>query len=309
VDEGYTSRTLTQGSTVTSLHSLPAIGRFSLPLFVLVLASCAVAPQAGQPLFHPEVVFEPRGEEFPDLQMGRMPQWYQALEEGGEVVIDNPYGDVYVRHNRGGRRVGISGVVQRLGADPEIEQLQLTASPQSVVFRVRYPGDGRRRPMTASGRPGRVDLSVLVPDRSTLHIRTRDGLASGKRVQANLVVDTESGDIDFSTSGWIRARTDSGRIAVVLAGEQWREPVALESVAGAIELELPSRIGASIAIETGGRVIADPAELVAQLVGADGRWTVVWGTPVDDINQIRINSRNGDVRVTLYGMEGDLPKR
>lgn len=273
---------------------------------LVILGGCATQgrPQPEASLL-PTAAFEVASPEYPDVLIGRIPQWYQELESGGEVVIDNPFGDVYVRHNRGGSRVGISGVVQRLGKDQPTERLALRAAPGRVALEVDFPGAPDK--LGVYGRPGRVDLTVLVPAGSTLRIRTRDGNATGKRVQANLDVQSDAGRIDFSTTGWAKARSSSGDISLVLIGEGGGRSVELDSERGALRMEVPVLAAATFDIDAPAGLSAEPAALLAQLrKQGEGAWRGTWARPGQDPNHLKLRTRAGQVRLYHYGTAAEF---
>lgn len=279
-----------------------------LVIATMLLAGCASAPQQQSEIIRPQIEFGKALPDFPDATVGRMRQWHQELDKGGEVVINNPYGDVYVRHNRGGNRVGISGSVQRLGVEPVLESITIHARPDRVVLDVDFPDDGRHHASHPYGRRGRVDLVILVPEGSTLAIRTREGLASGKRIRANLDVATESGDISFSSSGWIKARSVSGKVLAVMSGTTWPQATDLSSDSGSVAVEFRANVPANLDLRSGGSLITEPPSIGESLAHRNGRWKGSWGKPSPDQNRIVMRSKTGDLKVSIYGMAADYRK-
>jgi len=278
----------------------------ALALLTLSLASCTSQKTVSESPIRPAVAFDPPMPEFPDLRLGRMPQWYQDMAEGGEIVIDNPHGSVYVRYNRGGRRVGISATVQRLGPNPQIEELRLYARPELVRFEVSYPEAGRDDANLPYGRPGRVDLAVLVPEGIPLRVRTRDGAVTGKRLRSRLDIETGSGDISFSGSDSVRARSVSGNISVALSSAKWSGTTDLHTEQGAIRLEFPVSAPASIDIASSGRLLAEPEVLAKALHARPGGWTGTWRDPGPGQHRLLLRNGSGDVTLLVYGLANEF---
>lgn len=279
--------------------------RHYLFLVIVLFTGCASAPQQQSEIVRPQIEFGAALPDFPDATVGRMRQWHQELDKGGEVIINNPFGDVYVRHNRGGNRVGISGSVQRLGNDPFLESITINARPNRVALNVDFPDDGRPHASHSYGRRGRVDLVVLVPEGSTLRIRTREGLASGKRIRANLDVATESGDISFSSSGSIKARSNSGNVLAVMSGTSWSGITDLSSDSGSVAVEFRADVPAILDLRSGGSLVTEPPSIGESLAHRAGRWKGSWGQPSPAQNRILMRSKTGDLKVSIYGMAAD----
>ncbi len=290
--------------TTASTRRLPLAASI---LLALTLAACSTAPvRTPAPVALPAVQFAPLGPEHPDVLVGRLAQWSQPLADGARVLIDNPHGNVYVRHNRGGDRVGISGHIQRLGKDPLIERLDLRADPHSVLLTVRYPDDGRAHPRSGYDRPGRVDLTVLVPASSHLTIRTTDGEVSGKRLRAPLDVETTSGSITFLTHGSVRARSDSGDIRVVMAEPQWQPGLDIASTSGAIFVEWRASSDVRLEAHGGKDIQSDVAAILQRLRGDRGAWSLEWAPGGASQSAIAVHSGSGPIHLSVYGTRAEF---
>lgn len=267
---------------------------------LIILLVCALGACAGTGRqVKPQLVFDPPSAEFEGLQVGRMEQWSMPLPANAEVEIINPHGDVYIRHNRGGSNVGISGVVQRLGHDPAVEHIDLRAGKDSVRLEVSYP---RGIDTTPDGfeRPGRVDLAVLVPQGTTLRVQTRDGVITGKRVRANIHARSESGLINLSTTGWMDLASDTGRVQMVLIGDRWNHEHKAATRSGSIEVEFPTKAPLSVHARTGGNFKVEPEALAEHLVVDGNTLSGHWGD-APAAHRIDAESESGDITFTLYG--------
>lgn len=285
----------------------PSHRRFRAPLFltsmlalcpVFLLTGCASAPGI-KPVLH----FEPPSSEFAGLQVGRMEQWAGELSPNGEVEVINPWGDVYIRHNRGGRNVGLSGAIQRLGNPAALERIDLRASREHVRLEVGYP-EGTNLTPDGFDRPGRIDLVVLVPEGTTLRVRTRDGSITGKRVRANIEARTDSGQIALSSTGWMDTETRSGDTLLVLIGERWTREHRARSDSGSIDIEFPTRAAMQVDGRSAGNISAEPEALSGHLAHTHHQLSGRWGD-APETNRIDAVSRTGDISFTLYGWMRD----
>lgn len=273
--------------------------RVRCSLLALLVATCVAACAPTAQKVKPTLRFDPPSAEYPGLQVGRMEQWSAPLATGGEVEIINPYGDVYIRHNRGGVNVGISGVIQRLGQTPAIENIDLQSSDNRVRLEVSYPAGIDMTPDNFE-RPGRVDLAVLVPEGSTLRVRTRDGKITGKRIRANIDAESESGRIDLSSSGWMEARSDSGHVQIVLIGDKWDHQHKATTRSGSIAVEFPTKAPLSLHGSSAGTITVEPTALAEQLTLADNTLTGRWGN-APTRNRVDARSETGNIHFALYG--------
>lgn len=265
---------------------------------ITMLSGCASAPSVA-----PVLRFEPPSSEFAGLQIGRMEQWAGELAANGEVEVINPWGDVYIRHNRGGRNVGLSGAIQRLGDPAAVEQIDLRASREHVRLEVSYP-EGTDLTPSGFNRPGRVDLAVLVPEGTTLRVRTRDGSITGKRIRSNIEARTESGHISLSTTGWLDTETRSGNTQLILMGERWSRAHRARSESGSIEFEFPTKAAMHVEARSAGKLSAEPEALAGYLEHSDRRLAGRWGN-ASESSRIDAESSTGDIRFTLYGWMRD----
>ena len=266
---------------------------------LMSLAAGLAACTSGSQLVKPILRFDPPSSEFEGLQVGRMEQWSTALASGGEVEIINPYGDVYIRHNRGGVNVGISGVIQRLGQQPAIENIELRASKDHVRLEVKYPAGIDTTPDNFD-RPGRVDLAVLVPQGSMLRVRTADGVITGKRVRANIQAQTGSGRIDLSSTGWLDLGSDSGNIQLVLIGDRWNHAHRIRTRSGSIAVEFPTKAPLAVHARSAGTISVVPDVLAERLTLDGDTLHGEWGdAPAGQ--RIDAESETGNISFGLYG--------
>lgn len=268
-----------------------------------LLAAVALSACSSETSIKPSLSFDAPIPEFGDVQIGRMQQWSGELAPDGEVEIINPYGDVYIRHNRGGRNVGISGVIQRLGDPAPEEMLDLRASRNHVRLEVSYPESASTSDLKY-GRFGRVDLAVLVPEGSTLRVRTRDGSITGKRVRSNIEARTDSGRISLSSTGWLDAESGSGDIELVLIGERWTRGHRAHTRTGSIAFEFPTKAVMQIDARSAGTLSVEPEALAAYVRSDNGHIHGTWGD-APEVNRIEAVSETGDINISLYGWMRD----
>lgn len=172
---------------------------------------------------------------------------HHALADGtADVVVDNPWGDVYVRRNPK-REVYVHAVAQQLGEPAARADVRLDGRADNARLRVRFAGAGAdcRRERAGGGRYGRVDLSVFVPVDVRLRVRSAcDGRVDVAHVIGDLDVRTDAGEIRASASGNARIRSEAGNIQAFLQAESAR-PSEVRS-RGGIVLTMPPAVRASV---------------------------------------------------------------
>ena len=278
--------------------SFPTAALLISTLLINGCASLAPTPSSTlqpQPL---RLSFDAPSSEFPGLQIGRLEQWSAPLAPGARIEVINPWGDVYIRHNRGGDRVGLSATVQRLGIPAPEERISIESSADHVRMRVNYP-DGAT-PAEGFERIGRVDIAVLVPAGSPLEVHTADGSITGKRVRSNIIARSGSGKIDLSTTGWVDAASESGSIQLVMIGGSWLHPTRAFSESGDIAVEIPIAADMRIEAQAGREVLLAPEDLRQVIAIEGGQATGTWGKAGTD-NELVAESRQGQVTISLYG--------
>lgn len=166
-----------------------------------------------------------------------------ALGQGtARIVIDNPWGDIYVRRSQT-REVYAHAVVQQLGEPAARADVRLDGDERSARLVVRYAGAGSdcQRERAGGGRVGRTDLAVFVPVDVDLRVRSAcDGRISTDHIVGDLAASTDTGAIRASASGRATLSSQRGVIRAFLQAES-AQPSRIES-AGGIVLTMPPAV-------------------------------------------------------------------
>jgi hypothetical protein len=225
-------------------------------------------------------------------------RWEGELPSDARLVIHNPHGTVNIRPGEGSL-AGLTGAIQYVEGDPQ--RLQILVSETDGVFRFDVAPISDEAP--APGAIRRADLGLNLPPVHTLEVHTDDGAVEAQRVASDLDIETVTGDIDVSTTGTVRVRTERGTVKVWLMDAGWLAPPSIESLTGDIEVWLPDNADAAVEITTRGLITTDYSIVVdprpdSQLKRA--RAVVGEGTVL-----VAIDSNRGNVK--LLRARRDVP--
>jgi hypothetical protein len=168
----------------------------------------------------------------PDFELRNF-RWTGEIGKGGTVEVINRYGDIRSRSSDMGEFI-VSASIQRVSADQEVVDVQIDELDGHARIEVVLPSGA-----DPEAYPGRVDLTVLLPDGVFLRAEAVDGSIKVKKFRNDVEAVTVGGDMVIKTPGFVRARTRSGTIEAELSGSRWREPLEFESVSGDIRILLP----------------------------------------------------------------------
>jgi hypothetical protein len=204
------------------------------------LALIAVAAAAGQP----EADISWKKETI---------QEFAAIDEGGTVSVDNPYGNIYARFGGYENEVEILATVQQLDGELPGLKLGITRAGAGLDVTVK-PAD----PETAMKTNDRIDLVVFVPQGARLDARTVEDLIEAKGLKGDLFAISEKGDIRFrSIGGKVSAKTSRGDISAALETGATEESQELSTITGDIEVYLWEDAAMNVDIRTSGEISTD----------------------------------------------------
>jgi len=186
-------------------------------------------------------------------------QWFEQIEPGGQVTVDNPYGNIYARFGGYENQVETLATVQRLETDlPELEVvfrhvdggLEVTVAPAGAAEAQGAPEPRKTR--------DRVDLVLFVPQGASLHARTEADRIEVKGLEGDLVAESEKGDIWVrKIKGNVQARTERGQISAMLETGVTAAPQKFSTVTGEIEVHLWEDADMNVTIATSGEISTD----------------------------------------------------
>jgi hypothetical protein len=179
-------------------------------------------------------------------------QKFAAIDAGGTVRVDNPFGNVYARFGGYENEVEILATIQRL--DPNKPELKVDISRAGAGLEVAVkPGKEG-----VAETPDRVDLVLFVPENATLDVTTEDDLIEAKGLRGELIALSEKGDIHFrSIKGRVSAESSRGRISAMLEKGVTTEPQEFSTITGDIEVYIWEDADMSVDIKTSGEISTD----------------------------------------------------
>lgn len=182
-------------------------------------------------------------------------EWTRDSSGVAAVEVINPWGDVRVRGGKPGE-IYLLTVAQRHEQDPRELELLFRETPAGLAIETRFPAEAPAG-ATADWELRRVDLTVYLPKELPATIRTTRGLAEVKGLESELEVETGRGDVALRAAGRVRARSEHGSIQVQFSDAAWPAPSELDTVTGAISVELPDGAAARVELETRGDITTD----------------------------------------------------
>ncbi len=210
----------------------------------------------------------------------------EKLVAGATVTVENRHGDLRVRVGEPGE-LALHGVAQHAEAEPAL-RIDLVAADGGWTVRVVEPESA----VSAADPRRRLDLSVAVPADAPLVLRAADGLIEARGFGAALRAESAAGEIRLRGSGAVELRSERGAVRVAFHPEAPRAPSRIETLTGAIEVELPPGADADARLETRGLLTTD-FSLVVERVG-----------PLAKRGIARIG--RGGARLELVSRTGDL---
>ena len=95
-----------------------------------------------------------------------------------------------------------------------------------------------------------VELLVQVPRRTKFAGWTVNGAVEAQGLESEVEAHTQNGPVRIETTGVARASTVNGPIRAKIGAKSWTGTLALESVNGRLDVELPADIGAELRADT-----------------------------------------------------------
>ena len=213
---------------------------------------------------------------------------------GARVVVENLFGDVRVRGGDAGR-LQLWSVGQRHADDPRPWTIESASVDGVVTVRIAPPAAPPvAAEEAAEWRKRRLDLTLFVPPESPLALRTENGLIEAKGINAPVEARSVAGEQRFWVGGVLDARSERGALRAVLQTDAWSAPSRLETVTGAIAVELRPGAAARLVLETQGELTSDFSIAVERLGQLSKRAVAVLG---GGGAEIRLTSQRGDLKI------------
>ncbi len=153
------------------------------------------------------------------------------------------------------------------------------------------PGDNNHS--GSSKNKTKVTFRVRLPAGVVLDATTMNGAISAGDLRSDVQLLTMNGRIDISTTGWASAKTMNGAIECRMGSTDWSGDIELESMNGAITVEMPANANAEIAAATmNGSVNSDWALEKSGWIRNKAHGTIGSGG-----RKLDISTMNGSIRI------------
>jgi hypothetical protein len=138
-----------------------------------------------------------------------------------------------------------------------------------------------------------VELVVQVPRQTKFAGWTVNGTVEAQGLEGEVEAHTQNGAVRIETTGVARASTVNGPIRAKIGAKSWSGTLALESVNGRVEVELPSDIGAELRADT----VHGSVRVGPKMDGARVEYNHVEGRLGKGGGELRLRTVNGPIDV------------
>lgn len=185
--------------------------------------------------------------------------WSGPITPGSVIRIDNPYGDIRLRHGGSENNLEVAAIFQQLAIDGSRLELQTEIGDDTAVITIaRIDLDGEPTTEVPRGDRARVDVAIMVPEGTTVEARGANGLIEAHGVHTDVDLQTTGGKIRIAKHGGrIKAHTDRGAMEITLVTGVTKKPQQLSSVTGSITVFTPADNDLDITMATSGTMTTD----------------------------------------------------
>jgi DUF4097 and DUF4098 domain-containing protein YvlB len=164
----------------------------------------------------------------------------QVLRLGGgqRVIARNDFGDVRARFGGYVGDLEILAVLQQFANEGPKLDVQTRTEGETLIVDVGYANAaGERVTKRTPGQRRRVDLVLLVPEKSPLDVVTSHGLIQLRGLTSDVTARSESGEIQLrSIRGNIDVATGSGEILAALPAQEREQVQRIRTESGDLRL-------------------------------------------------------------------------
>jgi hypothetical protein len=235
--------------------------------------------------------------------------WFEKVEPGGRVSVDNPYGNIYARFGGYENEVEILASIQRIDNGRPPLQVRRTVVEGGLTIVVEpAEADTPDTPDSLDERRDRIDLVIFVPQGLTLDARTQKDMIEAKGLKGDIKASSVQGDINIrSITGRVDAESSRGRIYAGLESNVTQEHQHFSTVTGEIEIHLWEDAVMQVDLATSGEISTDFTLRIEhrrfEEPGKFGYATLGEGGP-----RLTLQSKRGRIRLLRLQKDFKLPK-
>ena len=171
--------------------------------------------------------------------------WTGPISPGSTIRIDNPHGDIRLRHGGAEPNLEAAAVFQQLSIDGAKLVLDVAVDDDAVTVSILR--------LDTAGQP-----ATAIPRGVQVRAETGSGLLEARGVRSDVDLASGSGTIRAAENrGRIDARTERGVVEVTLIAHATRQPQQLTSVTGSITVFTPADNDLDVSMATSGTITTD----------------------------------------------------
>jgi len=214
--------------------------------------------------------------------------WRGPVAPGTVIRIDNPFGDLRIRHGGAEDILEVAAVMQQLATNGS--RLELVVDQTDTVAEIRVVRRAADEETSAADPAdrSRADLAVLIPAGHPVIADTKAGLIEARGVRSDLDLTSVAGQIRVAEiHGAVDATTDRGAMEISLRPDVTKREQRLTSITGPITVFVSPEANLDVELATSGLLTTDftivvdhdehaePDKHAAAVIGQGGRRLVV----------------------------------
>jgi hypothetical protein len=234
--------------------------------------------------------------------------WHGHVAPGQSIEIKGVNGAIHAERATG-TEVEVVAVKSARHDDPNSVTVQVVPHANGVTVCAVYPsgnwgrpnecvpGDGGR--MNVNNNSVKVEFTVRVPAGVHFIGRTVNGDIEAASLTGDVEARTVNGKIGISTTGWAEGNTVNGSITARLGQTSGPRPLEFQTVNGAIDLELPPTVNATLHASTvNGHISTDfPLMVRGKFTGRQISGSIGQGGP-----ELSLKTVNGSIDLRRAGI-------
>jgi len=185
--------------------------------------------------------------------------WVGPINPGSTIRVDNPHGDVRLRHGGADPALEVAAVLQQIAIDGSKLVLDVSVTDnEAVISIVRLDHEGQPAHDVPRGDRARADLALMIPEGFPVHAATTAGLLEVRGVRSDVDLSTVAGTIRVAeTRGRINARSDRGTVEITLVTGATFGAQRLSTVTGPITVFTAPTNDLDVSMATSGSLTTD----------------------------------------------------